>query len=50
LVPFALLVAYVVCAILFANPLGHEVFWFVIAYALAGTPVPTRRMENSPSR
>jgi O-antigen ligase len=48
--PLALLVPYVTCAIIFANPLGHATFWLVIAYGLAGSAVLTGRMENSLSR
>jgi O-antigen ligase len=36
LLPLALVCPYIISAILFANPLGTEVFWFVLAYGMAG--------------
>ena len=45
--PLALLGPYIIAAIIFANPMGHEVFWFVIAYGLAGTGSVLKKMENS---
>jgi O-antigen ligase len=45
--PVALVVPYLISASLFANPLGNQVFWFVIAYGLTGAAVLTRRTDNS---
>ncbi len=47
LLALALLVPYLICAILFANPLGNEIFWFVIAYGMAGATLLSSRTKNS---
>jgi len=48
--PLALLGPYIISATLFSNPLGSEIFWFVIAYALAAAGPLAKKVTHCLSR